>query len=332
MKTAPSILSLLLLLAAFILLNTSCRKEYRLPMPHTYKISSITHTTAQCKSMIVSDGGDDITERGVCWSTNKNPTISDNKTVDGKDTGTFISIITGLTANADYYVRAYATNREGTGYGNNLKFTTQLTVEDIDGNSYKIITIGEQVWMKENLKVTRYKNGDSLFSVWSDTEWSQSGGIGAYTPVNYGYCYNGHAAVIDPRGICPEGWHVSTDDEWKEMELYLGMSPDEVDLYAVARGTNQGDQIKSDSNVWYMGGKGTNSSDFSGMPGGSRNDFNGIFGGHGEQGSWWSSTAFYVSKDNFSFWGRKVSYDNQKVYRHTYMIGAGLCVRCIRDN
>ncbi len=90
----------------------------------TTTASSITNSSASSGGNITSNGGATITARGVCWSTSANPTIANNKTIDGTGTGTFISSITLLSGDSTYYVRAYATNSVGTAYGNQISFTT----------------------------------------------------------------------------------------------------------------------------------------------------------------------------------------------------------------
>jgi len=94
----------------------------------TSEVTDITYTTAMGGGNITSDGGALITQRGVCWSTNPNPTLADNHTEDGTGTGVFTSKITGLTANKTYYVRAYAINSIGTVYGNEVSFSTPTIV------------------------------------------------------------------------------------------------------------------------------------------------------------------------------------------------------------
>jgi hypothetical protein len=94
------------------------------PTVETNLITGVTKTSATSGGNVTSDGGSSVTARGVCWSTVQNPTINDNKTIDGSGTGSFTSDITGLSANTPYYVRAYATNSSGTGYGNQVNFTT----------------------------------------------------------------------------------------------------------------------------------------------------------------------------------------------------------------
>ena len=94
------------------------------PVVETGAVENITLTFATCGGNVVSDCGADVTERGVCWSTSPNPTINDNITTNGNGTGTFTSDLVNLTANTTYYVRAYANNSAGTGYGNEISFTT----------------------------------------------------------------------------------------------------------------------------------------------------------------------------------------------------------------
>jgi len=97
------------------------------PTVTTTAVSSITTTTAESGGNVTNDGGASVTARGVCWSTSENPTISDSKTTDGTGTGEFTSSITGLSPGTTYYVRAYATNSAGTGYGEQRSFTTTPT-------------------------------------------------------------------------------------------------------------------------------------------------------------------------------------------------------------
>ncbi len=94
------------------------------PVVTTTAVNNISADGATCGGTVTSDGGSTVTARGVCWSTGNTPTINDGKTVDGSGVGTFASVLTGLIANTQYFVRAYATNSSGVGYGNILSFTT----------------------------------------------------------------------------------------------------------------------------------------------------------------------------------------------------------------
>ncbi|MBI1184544.1 hypothetical protein GC194_09740 [bacterium] len=102
----------------------SCKKE-EIPTLETIAVSAIMSTTAQSGGKITDDGGADISSRGVCWSTVSEPNINNSITTDGGGVGSFASEITGLKPNTTYYIRAYATNSAGTGYGNELSFTTE---------------------------------------------------------------------------------------------------------------------------------------------------------------------------------------------------------------
>ena len=126
-------------------------------------------------------------------------------------------------------------------------------VTDIDGNQYNTVTIGNQVWMAENLKTTKYQNGDEI-----GTTTPATLDISGETSPKYQWAYNGSEAnvntygrlytwyaVADERNICPAGWHVPSDDEWKTLEMFLGMTQEQADG-TYWRGTDQGTQIKSE--------------------------------------------------------------------------------------
>ncbi len=126
MQTRSDYLALACLISVIIMLN-GCKKEpdpINLPTVITASVSEITHNSAVIRGMIASDGGDEVTACGFCWSTSPSPMADDNKTFAGTGTGKFFSLITGLTPDTDYYVRAYATNSEGTRYGDDLTFHT----------------------------------------------------------------------------------------------------------------------------------------------------------------------------------------------------------------
>ncbi len=290
----------------------------------TAPVSGITQTTAECGGIITSDGGATVTARGVCWSTNPNPTVADNKTTDGTGAGSFASSITGLDANTPYYVRAYATNSVGTGYGNTQSFTTAAsgTVTDIDGNVYQTVTIGTQVWMAENLKVTRYRNGDAIPNVTDGGTW---GGLttGAYCSYNndednvatYGRLYNWYAAV-DARNIAPVGWHVPNDADWQTLVDYLG-----------GGGVAGGKMKETGTTHWLSPNTGaTNESGFSALPGGSRGD-NGFYYSIGSAALFWSSTEYSSSYAR----SRHLLHAYSEVYQDNDDKGVGISVRGVKD-
>ena len=110
----------------------------------TSDISNITKNTAQTGGTVGANSGPAVTAFGVCWSTKQNPTLSDSKTNNGTGIGSFSCKIEGLQTNTTYYLRAYATNSNGTAYGEQKTFTTALVVVDIDGNEYNTVKIGNQ--------------------------------------------------------------------------------------------------------------------------------------------------------------------------------------------
>lgn len=119
----------LAIMGVCLVLINSCKKpedpsKTKVPDLTTQAVTDITTTAAKCGGTISFDGGAAVTARGVCWSTNATPTIADSKTSDGTLAGTFASVLTGLKPNTTYYVRAYATNSVGTGYGAAVSFNT----------------------------------------------------------------------------------------------------------------------------------------------------------------------------------------------------------------
>jgi uncharacterized protein (TIGR02145 family) len=183
---------------------------------------------------IINEGKYNVIARGVCWDVNPMPTLHDEYTEDSCGPGIFTSLITGLTPNTFYYVRAYATDSSGTYYGNTITFRTKEDengiVYDIDGNSYHTVSIGKQVWLMENLKVTHFRNGDIIPNIIQNTNWTALN-LPAWSSFlndsviaqRYGKLYNWYV-VNDTRGIAPQGWHLATEAEWQELFNFLGGS------------------------------------------------------------------------------------------------------------
>jgi uncharacterized protein (TIGR02145 family) len=302
----------------------------------TTTVSSITSTTASSGGNISNDGGGAVTAKGVVWSTSQNPTIAlTTKTVDGIGTGSFTSNLTGLSPSTLYYVRAYATNSAGTAYGNQQTLTTATSTNpvDVDGNVYTTVTIGSQVWIKENLKVTKYRNGDPIQTNLNNTAWENTttGACAIYNNdaannTTYGTLYNWYA-VADSRDLCPVAWHVPSDEEWKTLEIYLGMIASDADLTGF-RGTaqNVGGKLKSTSLWINPNGGATNESGFSGLPGGTRN-FSGGYNSLNSHGNFWSST----ENSTTIAWYRTLYYFDGSSIRGTTNKQNGYSVRCIKD-
>lgn len=303
------------LMVAILFFAISCNKEddnneqEYVPVLSTTEVREITANTATSGGNITDDGGTTVTARGVCWSTNENPTIDDNKTEDGTGAGSFTSSITDLEPNTIYYVRAYATSSAGTAYGEQRSFTTLTSVDfgsftdPRDGKVYKTVVIGNQEWMAENL-----------------TYAPSSGDYGAYDNDNanaaiYGYLYNWQTAL----NVCPVGWHLPSDEEWTELTDYLG---ENTGGKLKATGT-----IQAGTGLWHNPNTGaTNETGFTALPGGGRRS-NGTFSHIGAGGHWWSATEY----DTDIAWRRYVLYDWSNVLRSSELKDLGFSVRCVRD-
>ena len=197
------------------------------------------------------------------------------------------------------------------------------TIKDIDGNVYKIVTIGTQVWMAENLKTTKYNDGRAIPNVKDHYEWREST-TSAYCWYNndiankyiYGALYNWF--TVNTGKLCPKGWHVPTDAQWTILTTFLGGD-------SVAGGKLK----ETDATKWTYPNTGAiNASRFTALPGGCRND-NGTYLDFGIYGYWWSSTE-YNSSAIAHF--RYMSYDLASVNRRYYFKESGYSVRCLRDN
>ena len=296
------------------------------PVLTTVAVTSITLTTANGGGTITSDGGSAITARGVCWSTSPNPNTSIHSTTDGTGPGGFTSTLTGLTNNTVYYVRAYAANSVGTSYGNELSFTTSdsqaETVTDIDGNVYHTVTIGSQVWMVENLKVTKYRNGDLIPVITDYTQWDPltTGARVTNTFIQgyvdtYGWFYNWYA-VSDNRNISPAGWHIPSKVELTTLSDYLG--GDDI----------SGGKLKeSGTSRWNSPNNfSTNESGFTALPGAFYFASPGYVS-PGDFGTWWTATE-YNSTDSWNWNLDNSSTGLFKVYNKK---SGGFSVRCIKD-
>ncbi|MEI6754940.1 MAG: fibrobacter succinogenes major paralogous domain-containing protein [Paludibacter sp.] len=288
--------------------------------------TGITTTTLSFNTNVISQDESNITTRGFCWSTSENPTINDNTTIVSTTQLNFTGIISRLLPNTTYYVRGFAYNTLGIGYSNQLKLKTYTgTTSDIDGNVYNTITIGTQVWMVENLKTTRYSNGESILNVTNNYTWANiSNNTGAWCNYNndasygnkYGKLYN-FFAVKDSRSIAPVGWHVPSYAEWATLINYLGGQ-------SVAGG-----KLKEIGVVnWTSPNSGaTNESEFSALPGGFRYNFDGTFKDVGKISYWWT-TSFDVGSAYY-YW--HIDYNSSAIYLNSDWFYTGFSVRCIKD-
>lgn len=200
--------------------------------------------------------------------------------------------------------------------------TPPATVTDIDGNVYHTVKIGSQVWMVENLKTTRYNNGNPIPNVTDSTAWNNltTGGYCAYNNDSantavYGLLYNWYA-VHDTDSIAPRGWHIPTQSEWTTMTNLLG------DLEAA------GGKLKETGTThWQSPNTGaTNESLFTALPGGKRQS-HGKFTGLGSTGMWWSASG----DGTYDAWGRYINYNDSAMFRYDDTKKAGFSVRCVMN-
>lgn len=300
-----------------------------LPILLTNEPSSISVSEATLGGNITDNGGGEITARGICWATTENPTIVNNKTTDGTGGGSFISKLIGLRSGEVYYARAYATNKGGTAYGNQIVFLTVL--EDIVGNIYNTVQIGTQLWMAENLRTTKYRDGTDIPNVQNVADWAAltTGSLpseGAYCWYDnmpelykntYGALYSETAVYVE---VCPTGWHIPSSSEVIDMLKVL--DPDTGLPWGAISQIAGGKLKESGTAHWvFPNADATNETGFTALPGGIRYS-DGTFSGIGLSGTWFMDRSY----SNFSM-------SNQ--YAHvTCSEGRnelGRSVRCVKD-
>lgn len=208
------------------------------------------------------------------------------------------------------------------------------TVTDIDGNTYATVKIGNQWWMAEDLRATKFRSGSPVEKVDDETKWATAT-LPAYTifqnsNIAPGFLYNYYTVNNGTENIAPEGWHVPTDDEWKELERHLGLAESEIESDNW-RGIDQGDKLKiegTDGWLFFDGVWGNNETGFSAFGGGSR-FYEGPWGVPGLKGSafWWTAT----ENDGYG-WYRYLDYKKSGIFRYFGNPNYGFSIRCIKDN
>jgi len=201
--------------------------------------------------------------------------------------------------------------------------------------TFETVRIGNQVWRARNLDVDHYRNGDPIPQVQDPDEWvNLSTGAWCYydnDPANgkvYGRLYNWYA-VNDPRGLAPEGWHVPTDGEWKELEIYLGMSRAEANIEGT-RGSIAGGKLKETGTThWVSPNIGaSNEVGFFALPVGYRNHLSGNFYKLGQCTAFWTATEL---KSNYA-WYRALDYNLSHISRYNSHEEIGFSVRLVKEN
>jgi uncharacterized protein (TIGR02145 family) len=205
--------------------------------------------------------------------------------------------------------------------GNIAVAQTGITIKDQDGNNYKSVKIGNQIWMTENLKTTKFNDGTPIPFVTDKTAW-----VSLTTPAycwydndstyknTYGALYNRY--TVNTGKLCPSGWHVSSDVEWSALVTFLG-----GEIVAGGKLKETGTTHWSSPNS-----EATNESGFTALPGGSRYT-NGVFFTIKNLGYWWSST----ESNTLNGWYRSMNNRNSAVGRNYYDSTNGFSVRCVKD-
>jgi uncharacterized protein (TIGR02145 family) len=299
---------LIFTLISFLLISCSSNNDSSGITPEnlfkveTYSVVNVGHQSATVFGTFGPSFLADVTAYGICYGLSANPTVNGTHTIElnfNEATGTFSSSLLSLSQNTTYYVRAYGTTSNGTFYGDQRTFSTlsQLytnggAVVDADGNSYSSIVINGKQWMKGNLNVSKYRNGDIIPEVTDIAEWDAlTTGAWCYysndsaNGTTYGKLYNWYA-VNDPRGLAPAGWHIPTDSEWTSLITFLG-------------GANvAGSKIKDSGTLWSDQTQGaTNQSGFTAIPAGygyltlTYTPDDQPFKSLGDAAYWWSATA-----------------------------------------
>ncbi len=212
---------------------------------------------------------------------------------------------------------------------------TAKFTDPVNKDVYKIVKIGNQWWMAENLKAVKYRNGKYIASIQSDSARWANDTTGAYCVYDNvytapGLLYNWYA-ITNANQLAPAGWHIPSDEEWKTMEEYLGMSASDANNINW-RGTNEADKLKIQSyENWQVSNNvfSTNESGFTALAGSCR-VFNNEWGtpGLGSIGFWWTST---LNPSTNQAWYRYLDYKSSQVFRNYVSKNYGFSVRCIKD-
>jgi Fibrobacter succinogenes major domain (Fib_succ_major). len=312
--------------------------DINLPYVTTAPVFTHINTPPRVGGNVIYEGSSKLSEHGIYFGLSHNPEIGGTKFQIDNGAGLFSDLLSGLNTGTIYYVKAYATNNSGTVFGAEVSFTTGQvsnynSIRDIDGNMYYIINIGNQVWMAENLRTTRFNDGTLIPNI-SDDSWGDLN-IPGYCWYNnnpgfkstYGALYNWYTVDSISNGlknVCPSGWHVPDDTEWTMLITFLGGE------------AGAGTKLKETGDYYWSpsASMGDNSSDFSALAGGQRIDFrpasfngsSGLFYDIGYLSTFWSNT---FNTDNHWL---QVRSDVSGAEKHLSKKNSGNSIRCIKNS
>jgi uncharacterized protein (TIGR02145 family) len=308
-----------------------------LPTVQTGDVSNIAYSSANCAGTVTQNGNGNILARGVCWSKSADPTLENNLgyTTNGIGLGGFVGTLSQLDALETYYVTAFATNEKGTAYGTVSSFETLDRCGfpiSYEGKSYATVRIGDQCWMSQNLNVGQRINGSQNMSSNSTIEKYCYNDDVSYCEA-YGALYQWgevmkYSTIEGAQGLCPDGWHLPSDDEWKRLEGFAdsnyGIGDPEWNQENF-RGSDAGYRLKSISG-WSYSSNGSDAFGFTAKPAGYRN-LNGDFYNVGSYGEFWTST----KPSGSDAWGRTLKVHEDGIKRSKDSGYWGRAVRCVLD-
>jgi uncharacterized protein (TIGR02145 family) len=319
------------------------QKSFKTEAPPVVTTSSITpgYITASGGGTVTNVGSIGVSARGICWGISSNPTILDNTTIDGNGIGAFASSISGLELGATYYVKAYATNILGTVYGSQVSFVTLNTLT-YNGLTYNLILVNGLVWMAENLRTSKDRDGNPIQQVGDNNTW-----MAMTTPAycwydnnyvsnnKYGALYNWYA--VSAGNLCPTGWHVASTDDWNNLSAYLiandynydGSTTGNKIAKAMAATTDWGSSTVTGApgNTDYPGYR--NKSGFTALPSGFRSSVDGLFWHQSFYGDWYSGTPYGSDMITFQIGNGSVGLNSFISYASSK--SAGESIRCVKD-
>jgi uncharacterized protein (TIGR02145 family) len=300
-------------------------------------VPSLTAISATIEGIVIDDGGEQVTSRGIFWDTTANPTKDDHITpaLEG-GSGTFVCNLTNLDPQTTYFVKAYAENIYGISYGSEINFETDYWICGIPfldpragGRSYSTVQIGTQCWMAENLNIgTRINVSDDQLDDGAIQKYCYENRESSCDTFGGIYQWNEmmqYSTTESVKGICPDGWHLPSDNEWQVLEMALGMTSAAAGSTGY-RGIDEGGKLKDEGYVYWKSPNtgATNASGFTALAAGWVSSK--TFVDKGYAAVLWTSSSYDVYS-----WYRDLLNTSSKIYRNYGSRPNGTPVRCIKD-
>ena len=293
------------------------------------------YKSATLEGEVTDEGRLEVTESGFYFGSSSSPETTGTRVIASAGPGRFSTTLANLIPGDTYYYKAFAVNAFGESLGDELNFDLPdielgTFTDQRDQVEYGSVKIGEQVWMSENLKATVFNDGSQIPLIVDDVEW-ESTSAAAYCwydnddqATERGALYNWYA--VETQKLCPAGWHVPSDAEWRQFEYYLGMEATVANTDGY-RGNNEGGMLKT-TTLWDSPNTGASDElQYSAMPTGRRN-IDGAF-------LFRNSTAYYWLSDLGAYHHpqrRLLSSDEGRISRSVALRNHGLSVRCVKDD